>query len=261
MCCLARSRTPELESYIWRASQFQHRNSTQTEKMNDQHFQRYLESQALWRREDENKKDEKENLNDLVCNMIKTDGNNLDEFRRWSTRIKSNGALLQNNSATIQLMLRTTLGPLKDEIDRYILNFVTLNPEKSRLEVPYTELAEYLKRSFLPANDVEYIRESMDSLRQLSGESLRVFNRKFRDLAELAYPVEQRTADQVRILIRNYLKGLSSKETARAVLKSSPASLVDAMATAVDNSEVEDALQRLGHRQEEPMDISAIQHK
>ena len=33
------------------------------------------------------------------------------------------------------------------------------------------------------------------------------------------------------------------------------------MATAVDNSEVEDALQRLGHRQEEPMDISAIQHK
>ena len=113
--------------------------------------------------------------------MINTVGNNLDKFRRWFIRIKSNGALLQNNSATIQLMSRTTLGPLKDEIDRYILNFLTLNPEKSRLD-----LAKYLKRSFLPANDVEYIHESMDSFRQLLRQSLRVFNRKYRDLADLA---------------------------------------------------------------------------
>ena len=33
-----------------------------------------------------NKRQEKEYLNDLVCNMINTDGNNLEKFR-WSTRI------------------------------------------------------------------------------------------------------------------------------------------------------------------------------
>ena len=226
--------------------------------MNDQQFKTYLESQALWRREEEQKRSEKEYLNDLVTNLIKSDGGNLDEYRRWSTRIRSNAALLQDNAATVQLMLRTTLGPLKDEIDRYILDFVKLNPGKGRLEVPCGDLLAYLNRSFLPSNDLDYVRETMESLRQLSGETLRVFNRKFRDLSELAYPSKQRSEDQKKLLIRYYIKGLASRDTARTVLKSSPASLHDAMTTAVDNDEVEDALQRLGHRNEEPMDISTI---
>ena len=55
-----------------------------------------------------------------------------------------------------------------------------------------------------------------------------------------------------------YRKSLYSKETARAVLRVSPASLQDAMNTALDNYKVEDAFQRLGHRQEEPMETSAL---
>ena len=106
----------------------------------------------------------------------------------------SNAALLQNNSATIQLMLRTTLGALKDEIDSYILDFVSVNSGKNRLVVPYSELLCYLKRTFLPSNDIDHVK-ILDTLQQRSGETLRVFNRKFRDLAELAYPLEQRTAD------------------------------------------------------------------
>ena len=77
-------------------------------------------------------------------------------------------------------------------------------------------------------------------------------------MTELAYPLEQRTADQGRLLIRAYIKSLHSKDTARAILSASPASLTDAMATAIDSDEVEDALQHLGHRQEEPMDVSAV---
>ena len=163
-------------------------------------------------------KSEKDYLNDLVCNSIKTEGSNLDEFRRWSTRIRSNAALFQNNSAAVQLMLRTTLGPLKDEIDHYILNFVNLNPGKNRLDVPCLDMLEYLKRSFLPTNDTEYVRETMESLRQFPEESLRVFNRKYRDISEQAYPVESRTDDNKKLC-------------------------------------------RLGHRQEEPMDVSAVQQQ
>ena len=175
--------------------------------MNEQQFKTNLESQALWRREEEQKRSEKEYLNDLVSNMIKTDGGNLEEFRRWATRVRSSAAILQNNGAAIQLMLRTTLGPLKDEMDRYILEFVNLNVGKSRLDVPCGE---------------------------------------------------QRTEDQTKSLIRSYIEGLKSRDTARAVLCSCPTTLVDAMTTALDNDEVEEALQRLGHRQEEPMDISAV---
>ena len=226
--------------------------------MNEQQFKTYLESQALWRREEEQKRSEKEYLNDLVSNMIKTDGGNLEEFRRWATRVRSNAAILQNNGAAIQLLLRTTLGPLKDEIDRYILEFVNQNMGKSRLDVPCGDLLNYLKRSFLPSNDIEHVRESLDTLKQSPGESLRVFNRKYRDLAEVAFPMENRTEDQTKSLIRSFLKGLRSRDTARAVLRSCPTTLAEAMSTALDNDEVEEALQRLGHRQEEPMDISAV---
>ena len=55
-----------------------------------------------------------------------------------------------------------------------------------------------------------------------------------------------------------YLTSLNSKETARAVPRASPASLQDAMNTALDNYKVEDALQRLVHRQEKPMDTSTL---
>ena len=226
--------------------------------MNEQQFKTYLESQELWRREEEQKRNEKDYLNDLVSNMVKTDGGNLDEFRRWSTRVKSNAALLQNNGAAVQLMLRTTLGSLKDEIDRYILEFVSLNPGKSRLEVPCLDLLKYLQKAFLPSNDIDHIRETMEALRQRSGETLKVFNRKYRDLAELAYPLELRTEDQRKLLIKNYIRSLASRDIARSVLRSSPTSLQEAMVTALDGDEVEDALQRLGHRVEEPMDISAI---
>ena len=59
--------------------------------------------------------------------------------------MRSNAAILQNNGTAIQLVLRTMLGPLKDEMDRYILEFVNLNVGKSRLDVPCGNLLNYLK--------------------------------------------------------------------------------------------------------------------
>ena len=148
--------------------------------MNEQQFKTYLESQVLWRREDEQKRSEKDYLNDLVTNMIKTDGGNMEEFRRWANKVRSYAAMLQDNGAAVQLMLRTTLGSLKDEIDRYILEFVKLNTGKSRLDVPCIDLLNYLRKSFLPNNDIDIVRESLDTLRQSPRESLRTFNRKYR---------------------------------------------------------------------------------
>ena len=112
-----------------------------------------------------------------------------------------------------------TLVSLKDEMDRYILDFVNLNPGKNRLDVPCLDLLHYSQLSFLPNSDMDYVRESMESLR--SGESLGVFNWNFPDLSELAFSLD---------------------------------SLTDSMSTAINSDEVEDALQRLGHRIEEPIE-------
>ena len=226
--------------------------------MNEQQFKRYLESQVLWRREGEQKRSDKDYLNDLFTNMIKTDGGNIEEFRRWANKVHSNAAMLQDNGAAVQLMLRTTLGSLKDETDRCILEFVKLNTGKSRLDVNCVDLLNYLRKSFLPNNDIDVVRESLDTLRQSPRESLRAFNRKYRDLAEVAFPVEQRFEDQTKLLIKSYIKSLSSRDTVRATLQASPTNLAEAVATAQESDELEDTLQRLGHRLEEPMDISSV---
>ena len=149
--------------------------------------------------------------------------------------IRCNATLLWDNSAANRLMHCTTLGSLKDEIDWYILEFISLNLGKSRLDVPCMDLLSYLQCSFLPTNDADHVREALGSLQQISGESLGNFNKKFRDLAELAFPVEHRTNDQIKELIRSYIHGLSSKDTARSVLRFSQTSITEAIATAIDN--------------------------
>ena len=157
-------------------------------------------------------------------------------------------------------MLRTTLGSLKDEIDRYILEFVNLNPTKNRLEVPFSELLAYLQKAFLPNNDIEHVRETLECLRQCFGQSLKLFNRNFRDIAELGYPLDKRTENH-KLLMKLYINRLVSHDITRTVLRASPTSLQEAMSIAIDGDELEDALYRLGHRDEEPMDVSSIVQK
>ena len=226
--------------------------------MNEQQFGVYLESLALLQREEAHNRREETFLRDAVSNMVTANGVNIPEFRRWVTKVKSNAAQLKNNASTIQLMQRTTTGALQDELDTYIWNFLKINPEKQRQDVPWDELLEHVTRQFLPSNDAECVRENLENFRQVSGESARDYSRKFRDLSELVFPSELRSPDQVRYLIRLYVKGLKSTETARSVLKACPTSVSEAMTAALDTAEMEETLQRLGHRKEEAMDVSAV---
>ena len=59
-----------------------------------------------------------------------------------------------------------------------------------------------------------------------------------------------------------YIKGHCHRDIdiARTVLRASPTSLQEAMSNAIDG-DIEDALHRLGHREEEPMDFSSIVQK
>ena len=225
--------------------------------MNEEQFKIYLESQAHWRREEATRQENEQHLTDLITNTIKTDGMNLSELRMWMTSVKSNAEMIKNNASILKLMLRTTLGSLKMEIDRYILQFLQQHQDQHHLNTPWKEVFAHIRKQFLPNNDQDSVREAFENFKQASGESLRVYNRKFRDASEIAYPPKDRTQDQNRLIIKTYIKGLYHVDTARTVLRASPATLEDAIATAADSTDVEDVLYRMGHRQEEPMDVSA----
>ena len=228
--------------------------------MNEHQFGVYLESLALLQREEANHRREETFLKNAVDNMITSNGLNTAEFLKWNIRVKSNAAQLKNNHSTVQLMQRTATGALQEELDTYIWNFLKLNPEKQRQDIPWHELLDHVTRQFLQWNDADCVRENLETFRQMAGENVKDYSRKFRDLAELAFPTEQRTGDQVRNLIRYFVKGLNSAEAARSVLKTCPTSLSEVMNAALDSAEMEETLYRLGHRKEEPMDISAVQH-
>ena len=82
----------------------------------------------------------------------------------------------------------------------------------------------------------------------------------------MGVPLDKRTEDHNKLLIKSYIRGLVSHDIARTVLQASATSLQEAMSIAIDGDEVEgdkveDALHRLGHREEEPMDVSSIVQK
>ena len=226
--------------------------------MNEQQLGVYLQNLTLVQREEAHHRREEGFLRDAVANMITANGLNTTEFRKWTWRVKSNAAQLKNNHSTVQLMQRTSTGALQEELDSYIWSFLKINPEKHRQDIPWNELLDHVTRQFLPSNDAEYQRETLENFRQVAGEAVRDYSRKFRDLAEQAFPTENRTPDQVRTLIRYFIKGLNSAETARTVLKSCPSSVMEAMQAALDSAEMEETLHRLGHRREEAMDVSTV---
>ena len=123
---------------------------TQQGRMNEHQFGVYLESLALLQREEANHRREETFLKNAVDNMITSNGLNTAEFRKWNIRVKSNAAQLKNNHSTVQLMQRTATGALQEELDTYIWNFLKLNPEKQRQDIPWHELLDHITRQIPP---------------------------------------------------------------------------------------------------------------
>ena len=114
---------------------------------------------------------------------------------------------------------------------------------------------------FLNVDEAASLRYSLDQLRQSHYETDASFNRRFRDLAQTAYPIETRNADQQRSLVRAYARGLRYVDTAvKMVEQDNPTSIEDAMAWIARFSERKDAVSRLGLERtgEEPMEIGTL---
>ena len=163
--------------------------------------------------------------------------------------------LENDNAGLLKVVKRTSSGPLRREILRYLDS----QPEEHD-DVPWTRLKAHIERTFLSADEDEKVRLVVERLIQRDGETLASYNRRYREAVQLAYP-DPRSVDAERTVLRSYLKGLRSEELAKKVSLELKDQTLDAALEFVEK--VEAGLERFTGLQrptvEEPMDTSAVQ--
>ena len=98
----------------------------------------------------------------------------------------------------------------------------------------------------------------MDRTKQIAFEPTPQFARRFREIAEAAYPKNDRTADHELIVIRGFARGLASDSLARKLVEEIvPTALDDAINAVARLNSRREAYDRLG-RSKEPMDVTEV---
>ena len=160
---------------------------------------------------------EKENKRDRLrglCKVIRQcDGSVNAEVREWMEEVEMTIPHTSNiENGTVKICERTVTGSLKKEIERF------LQQQEDRSRITWTTLRDHIKKSFLSANENERLKSELEKLQQSSYEGLGVYNRKFREAANKAYPSNPRSDDAERIIVRAYARGLYSSDLRKKLI-------------------------------------------
>ena len=196
----------------------------------------------------------------LVDKLIKQtalcDGSSTTPTRAWLDDI----ALALNRAGAnhiVEIVTSTISGSLRKEVERFIQAHIT-REGVLRAAVPWDQLRAHIVNSFLHVDEAAALRDEVERVKQSAYEQEASYNRRFRDVADAAYSVANRNADQNRILVRAYARGLQSTQMAvKLIQDGNPQTLEEAIDWVAQFSERRDAVSRLGldSRREEPMEI------
>ena len=200
----------------------------------------------------------KERLNGMCAGLTTCDGEVSTQTRNYLYDVQLlSPALANDHAGVIHIHSKTTAGPLRREIQRYL----EVQPE-GRDQVPWARIRAHVERSFLSSDEQEKLRLHVEQIVQREGETLASYNRRYREASERAYP-GLRSADGERLVLRHYLKGLRSTELAKKVSLELPQQTLVAALTFVE--QIETGLERYAglnredDRNVQPMDTSAVQ--
>ena len=184
------------------------------------------------------------------------DGLNTASVRNWIREV----TLAYNQVGApgiIEVASQTVTGPLRFEFERFVSNHRQAH-NVARRDVPWDAIRTHISAQFLNVDEASALRDEVDQLKQSAYEPDAQYSRRFREVADAAYPEPIRNADQERILVRSFAKGLSSNAMARKLVEDiNPANLNAAINSISQMSERHDAYSRLGRR-EEPMEVNAV---
>ena len=197
----------------------------------------------------------KSRVKEEVKGIKDCDGLIAEEVREWIDSIDLALMVVGDiPGSVIKLITGSTSGSLRKEIERF------LQQQPDRANTPWNVLKTLIRNSFLSPNEEDKLKIEVERFQQSSHESVPVFNRKYRELANKAY-ILPRSADAERILIRAYVKALRNTELAkRTMVDGQPITLEQAMTFTegqASGMELFDSLDRK-EREEEPMEVGAL---
>ena len=158
---------------------------------------------------------------------------------------------LVDTGRRLAVVRQTARGALRREFERFI---------SAHHDASWLEVKTHLLASFVSVDNVEALKQELSKIRQEPFESILSYNRRFRELAEEAYPTPsqgQRTQDQERAIIKAYGKGLALDSTARKLTSQGwPRNLEAAMDRTSQLETAQTVYDHLG-RLTEPMEVGA----
>ena len=121
------------------------------------------------------------------------------------------------------------------------------------------QLRDHLATQFLNVDESAALKDELDRVTQSAFEPTQQYVRRFREVADMAYPINTHNVDQERLLIKTFARGLAADAIAAKLVKVSQFSLEAAVILVPQACLRQDAYSRLGRtiRFEEPMEIGA----
>ena len=195
-------------------------------------------------------------VTDFVKRTDDCDGTTYRSLKQWFIEVEYTQNYSNSNADLLEVAVKTAKGELRREIETFLTQYASEH-DIPRFETPWATLKTHLYATFIPLDEQDELREKLQTLKQGPSETVAVYNRRFKSIAEEAYPVALRNVDQQQILLKAYLKSLTDMNIRRPVVHSEPKSIEAAMFKAVQTEQFEKKLNSLGST-EEPMDISAV---
>ena len=224
--------------------------------MDAQQFQVHIQAMAQQEQDRRNYQANRDRVKDLIRQTAACDGSSVTAVRTWIREI--NLALSQVGAhGIVEIVTKTVHGPLRFEVERFIEGAMAANG-LARRNIPWDNIRQHVAQQFLNLDEPAALRDEVETLRQSAYEPEVQYARRFRDVADVAYPPPARNPDQERILIKTFLRGLKSADLARRVVTdTNPDTMEEAITATCRLSERNHAFERL-RRTEEPMEVGPI---
>lgn len=149
------------------------------------------------------------------------DGSSTRKLREWFREIE---LTVPYSNKTVLIASLTAEGPLRSQLEKY------LSEQPQRDQVTWDALKQELQTQFLSQHEAERLRDEVEKVKQEAYETTAAYGRRFREAADLGYPAAQRNADQQRLMLRCYMRGLKNRElVGRLVQEARPADYLDAI--------------------------------